>query len=78
MIATTSDRARPGYHDAVARFSIGDAMTMLRGDLETGLNACVECCDRHTGANRVALRCLSPDEVLREYYTYTGKTTVVD
>lgn len=61
MIATTSDRARPGYHDAVARFSIGDAMAMLRGDLETGLNACVECCDRHAGTGRVALRYLSPD-----------------
>lgn len=67
MIATTSDRARPGYHDAVARFSIGDAMAMLRGDLETGLNACVECCDRHTGTGRVALRYLSPDEELTEY-----------
>ena len=67
MIATTSDRARPGYHDAVARFSIGDAMTMLRGDLETGLNACVECCDRHAGAGRVALRYLSADEELTEY-----------
>lgn len=67
MTATSGGRARPGYHDAVARFSIDEAMTMLRGDLQTGLNACVECCDRHTGANRVALRCLSPDEVLREY-----------
>ena len=67
MTATSGGRARPGYHDAVARFSIDEAMTMLRGDLQTGLNACVECCDRHTGANRVALRCMSVDEVLTEY-----------
>ena len=69
MTATTLNptNTRPAYQDAVARFSIRDAMAGLRGDLETGLNACVECCDRHTGANRVALRCLSPDEVLREY-----------
>ena len=67
MTATSGGRARPGYHDAVARFSIDEAMTMLRGDLQTGLNACVECCDRHTGANRVALGCLSVDEVLTAY-----------
>ena len=67
MTQTTETRARPGYHEAVARFSIQDAMAALGGDLETGLNACVECCDRHTGANRVALRCLSVDEVLTAY-----------
>ncbi|GLK64175.1 acyl-CoA synthetase [Paracoccus kondratievae] len=67
MSATTLTRARPGYHDAVARFRIEDAMAGLRGDLETGLNACVECCDRHCGVNRVALRCLSADETLTEY-----------
>ena len=69
MTATTLNptNTRPAYQDAVARFSIRDAMAGLRGDLETGLNACVECCDRHTGANRVALRCMSVDEVLTEY-----------
>ena len=46
---------RPAYQDAVARFSIRDAMAGLRGDLETGLNACVECCDRHAGTG--AWRC---------------------
>ena len=25
------------------------------GDLDAGINACVECCDRHTGDGRVAL-----------------------
>ena len=59
MTATTLNptNTRPAYQDAVARFSIRDAMAGLRGDLETGLNACVECCDRHTGTGRVALRC---------------------
>ena len=65
MSATTLSRTR--YDEAVARFRIEDAIAGLRGDLETGLNACVECCDRHCGANRVALRCLSPDEALTEY-----------
>ena len=69
MTATTLNptNTRPAYQDAVARFSIRDAMAGLRGDLETGLNACVECCDRHTGTGRVALRCVSADEVLTEY-----------
>ncbi|MFO1138966.1 MAG: acyl-CoA synthetase [Paracoccus sp. (in: a-proteobacteria)] len=69
MTATTLNptNTRPAYQDAVARFSIRDAMAGLRGDLETGLNACVECCDRHAGTGRVALRCVSADEVLTEY-----------
>lgn len=67
MTVTSGGRARPGYDDAVARFSIRDAMAGLRGDLQTGVNACVECCDRHAGSGRVALRCLSTDEELSEY-----------
>ncbi|MFC3570320.1 acyl-CoA synthetase [Paracoccus sp. TOH] len=67
MSGTTLSRSRPGYDQAVAQFRIEDAIAGLRGDLETGLNACVECCDRHCGADRVALRCLSADEALTEY-----------
>lgn len=48
-------RAVPAYADAVARFSIETAATHLRGDLERGLNACVECCDRHASADAIAL-----------------------
>ncbi len=43
-------RAVPAYADAVARFSIETAAAQLDGDLERGLNACVECCDRHAKA----------------------------
>lgn len=67
MSATTLSRTRRGYDEAAARFRIEDAIAGLRGDLETGLNACVECCDRHCGTGRVALRCLSTDEVVTEY-----------
>ncbi|QRZ15297.1 acyl-CoA synthetase [Paracoccus methylovorus] len=67
MSVTTPSRLRPGYDQAVAQFRIEDAIAGLRGDLETGLNACVECCDRHCGDDRVALRCLSADEQLTEY-----------
>ena len=63
-----SDRSnRPSLTEAAAAFRIEEAIASLQGDLQTGLNACVECCDRHTGTNRVALRCLSADEVLTKY-----------
>ncbi|MBR8401181.1 acyl-CoA synthetase [Burkholderia cenocepacia] len=48
-------RAVPAYADAVARFSIETAAAQLSGDLERGLNACVECCDRHAKAGAIAL-----------------------
>ncbi|WP_347265781.1 acyl-CoA synthetase [Paracoccus sp. (in: a-proteobacteria)] len=60
-------RARPSHAAAVAQFSIEEALARLQGDLDGGLNACVECCDRHCGAGRVALRCLSAEGDLREY-----------
>ncbi|WP_175684282.1 hypothetical protein [Burkholderia cenocepacia] len=43
-------RAVPAYAAAVTRFSIETAAAQLSGDLERGLNACVECCDRCRGA----------------------------
>ena len=55
------------YEDAVARFSIAAAITGLQGDLAQGLNPCVECCDRHTGAGRIALRWVSVEGRLEEY-----------
>lgn len=55
------------YEDAVARFSIAAAIAGLQGDLAQGLNPCVECCDRHTGAGRIALRWVSVEGRLEEY-----------
>ena len=37
------------YAAALADFSLPTAHATLHGSLEHGLNACVECCDRHTG-----------------------------
>ena len=37
------------YSAALAGFSLSRARALLQGDLDRGLNACVECCDRHTG-----------------------------
>ncbi|RKU01027.1 AMP-binding protein [Burkholderia sp. Nafp2/4-1b] len=44
-------RTVPAYADAVAGFRIETAAATLHGDLEQGLNACVECCDRHAAAD---------------------------
>ncbi|KVQ49150.1 AMP-binding protein [Burkholderia territorii] len=48
-------RVVPAYADAVAGFRIETAAATLYGDLEQGLNACVECCDRHAAANPDAI-----------------------
>lgn len=48
-------RAMPAYADAAAQFRIEDAASYLHGDLERGLNACVECCDRHVAPGATAL-----------------------
>ena len=48
-------RTMPSYADAVAQFRIEDAAAHLHGDLARGLNACVECCDRHAASGATAL-----------------------
>ena len=45
----------PGYDDFVAGFSAAQIETQLAGSLEHGLNACIECCDRHVAPGRIAL-----------------------
>jgi acetyl-CoA synthetase len=67
MMSKEPGRDRPGYEQAVARFSIEAAMAALQGDLAEGVNACVECCDRHCGTDRVALRCVSAEGAERSY-----------
>lgn len=58
---------RRSYEDAVALFRIENYITELQGDLLKGLNACVECCDRHCGKNHVALRYIAADGHLEEF-----------
>ena len=43
------------YEEFVSSLRMEDVAAMLSGDLDTGVNACVECCDRHAQSNRVAL-----------------------
>jgi acetyl-CoA synthetase len=57
--------APPRYEDAVQRFRIEDEIARLHGDPATGINAYVECCGRHTGENRLALRAISAGGELR-------------
>ncbi|RQP99691.1 AMP-binding protein [Burkholderia stagnalis] len=47
--------ATPAYADALAGFSVEAAAARLHGDLARGLNACVECCDRHVAGGGTAL-----------------------
>lgn len=49
------------YADAVANFSLDAVAALLDGDLDTGVNACVECCDRHAAGDAVALDWIARD-----------------
>ena len=47
--------ARQTYAEHYARFRPEDVAATLHGDLATGINACVECCDAHVAGGGVAL-----------------------
>lgn len=49
------DSALPAYEDFMNRFRPEDVAKRLSGNLETGLNVCYECCDRHAQPDRPAL-----------------------
>ncbi len=57
MSADTSILAAsiPSYEEFAAGFTSRQIMAELSGDLDHGLNACTECCDRHAHSDRVAL-----------------------
>ena len=58
---THEPAAETTYEEAIAKFSRDALAATLAGDLTQGLNACVECCDRHAAPGRVALRWRSHD-----------------
>ncbi|KAB2696482.1 AMP-binding protein [Ochrobactrum sp. Kaboul] len=66
MTETSAVMQRMRYDDAVAKFELDQAITQLAGNPDTGLNGCVECCDRYVGENRIALRAISADGQLTE------------
>ena len=53
--SATNRNAIPAYGDAYAAFRIDDLERLMAGTLEGGMNACIECCDRHVGSNKIAL-----------------------
>jgi acetyl-CoA synthetase len=51
-----SNATKPAdYADAVANFRLEDFEPLFAGSLKTGLNVCVECCDRHVASGGIAL-----------------------
>jgi acetyl-CoA synthetase len=59
--------SKPAYADAAARFRIETAVAHLHGDLERGLNGCVECCDRYATTDATALDWISVDGQHRSF-----------
>lgn len=49
------------YEDAMAAFSLERLAARLQGSLTDGINACVECCDRHAASGGIALNWESQD-----------------
>ena len=52
---------RPDYARFYDDFRVEDVAATLKGDLQTGINVCVECCDAHVGTGKVALQWESVD-----------------
>lgn len=57
----------PDHRTAAASFDLAQAAKILSGHLESGLNACVECCDRHAEGDRVALHHETRDGIGRSF-----------
>lgn len=67
MLQLQDGATRRAYEAEKSVFQLKDAVRLLAGDLDNAINACVECCDRHVGSDKIALRCLSVEGALREY-----------
>jgi acetyl-CoA synthetase len=61
MSDPTPSDARPPYDAAVRGFDLAAARSAFAGDVETGINACVECCDRHVDGEARALDWIALD-----------------
>ncbi|CAE6969318.1 acyl-CoA synthetase [Paraburkholderia domus] len=57
------------YADAREGFRVEDVAAALEGSLEDGINACIECCDRHVAPGRIALE-WENEEGRRATYTF--------
>ena len=45
----------PDYQEFLAAFQAGSLNHLFAGDFDEGMNAAIECCDRHAQSGRVAL-----------------------
>jgi acetyl-CoA synthetase len=61
--------SRPSYLEFYREFRPDLVAGTLSGSLDTGINACVECCDRHAASGRLALEWES-QEGRRASYTF--------
>jgi acetyl-CoA synthetase len=43
--------AKPSYREAYDHFSLDELLARFQGSFSAGINACVECCDRHPADN---------------------------
>jgi acetyl-CoA synthetase len=67
MLQPNDGATKCDYESEKSAFQLGEAVALLDGDLDNSINACVECCDRHVGSEKLALRCVSSDGELSEY-----------
>lgn len=51
----------PDYEAAFAGFRPDDIEQLFQGSFATGINACVECCDRHVAPGKIALEWFGQD-----------------
>ena len=71
----TVDRTET-YAAAVAAFRREAVEALLAGNLETGVNACVECCDRHVAAGGTAQAIV--DGLWADLMAFVGETPLQD
>lgn len=64
---STMRRQQPDYPQAYAGFHIERVDEQFQGDFELGINACVECCDRHIDGDKAALDFISANGEHRRY-----------
>ncbi|WP_440964004.1 acyl-CoA synthetase [Massilia sp. GER05] len=61
MARSIIDEVKSAYAEAYESFRIEQVNELFQGDFDQGVNACVECCDRHIDGDNVALDFVSAD-----------------
>lgn len=61
MTSQTPADTRPTLARATQNFDLNRARAVFSGNFLEGINACVECCDRHMGSGKTALHWIAAD-----------------